>query len=178
MKTEITLTQKFSFGPAMSALNDRQRAFVVALNNAGGKNAAEAARAAGYLDSGGSGIWVTAHRLCHDPNVQAAIIEDARARIVGDLHATLDIIDDIANNPQHKDRLSAAKLKLHHAGMVEVTKVQHEGTVTISFDQKLEKYKALLAQTGGDPDKALAPFIEAEFTEVVLDADDPDWKPW
>ena len=166
MKKEITLTQTMTFGPAMSALNDRRRAFVVAFNNGGGKNATEAARAAGYADTGSGRIRVQAHEMLHDPNVQAALVEDARARLAGDLHATLDIIDDIANNPQHKDRLAAAKMKLHHAGMVEVTKVQHEGTVNVTFDQKLERYKALLAQTGGAADPALAPFIEAEFTEV------------
>ena len=175
MRKEITLTQTMTFGPAMSALNDRQRAFVVALNNAGGKNATEAARSAGYADDGGASIRNHGNWLLHNPNIQAAIVEDARARIAGDLHATLDIIDDIANNPQHKDRLAAAKVKLHHAGMVEITKVQHEGTVTVTFDQKLERYKALLAQTGGEPDKALAPFIEGEFTEVEPDEEPKLW---
>ena len=175
MKKEITLTQTLVFGPAMSALNDRQLAFIVAFNNAGGKNATEAARAAGYSDNNTGRIRVQAYEMLHNPNVQAAMVEDARARLAGDLHATLDIIDDIANNPQHKDRLAAAKMKLHHAGMVEVTKVQHEGTVTVTFEQKLERYKALLAQTGGTADPALAPFIEGEFTEVSTDE---EWKPW
>ena len=164
---ELTITQKINFGPAMSALSPIRRAFVVAFNNAGGKNATEAGRAAGYKNT--EHLRSTVHDLLHDPNVQAAIIEDARARLAGDLHATLDIIDEIARNPQHKDRLAAAKVMLHHAGMVEVTKREVAVTHTITLDQKIERYKALLAQTGAAPDPALAPLIEGEFTDVTAD---------
>ena len=133
MKAEISLTQTLTFGPAMSALTERQRSFVVAWHNGGGKNGTEAARAAGYADNGGASIRNHANWLLQNPNVQAAIVEYARTRFVSDLPGTLDIINDIAYNPQHKDRLAAAKLKLHHAGMIEKTMVEHAGTVTVTF---------------------------------------------
>jgi hypothetical protein len=170
---QIALVQTINFGPAMSALSPMRRAFVVAFNNAGGKNATEAGRAAGYKNT--EHLRSTVHDLLHDANVQAAIIEDARARLAGDLHATLDIIDEIARNPQHKDRLAAAKVKLHHAGMVEVTKSEVAVTHTITLDQKIERYKALLAQTGSTPDPLLAPLLEGEYTDVTDDPEKIEW---
>ena len=177
MRSEITLTQKMRFGPAMSALTERRRSFVVALNNAGGKNATEAARAAGYLDSGSGSIRVTANHLLHDPNVQAAIIEDAKARLVGDIHATLLGIDEIAGDPSHKDRLKALTTKLHHAGMIEKTIQQMEVSVNVTYEQKVDELKRLAIATGRDPVKYLAEkgitITDAEFEEVAPTNDIP-----
>lgn len=164
---ELTLTTRLNFGPAMSALTDKRRAFVVALNNAGGRNAAEAARAAGFSDGGG-GARVRASEMLHDPNVQAAILEDARARLVGDLPATLNGIDQIATNPQHKDQLKALLTKLHHAGMIEKTMQQVDVKVTVTTEQKVEAIKQRCAELGLDPKDFLpANVIDAAFEEVT-----------
>ena len=176
-RAEIAIRQKMNFGPAMSALNERQRAFVFALNNTGGRNASEAARAAGYTDTHNGAIQVTAHRLLHDPNVQAAIIEDAKARLAGDIHATLLGIDEIAMNPGHKDRLKALTTKLHHAGMIEKTIQQMEVSVNVTYEQKVDELKRLAIATGRDPVKYLAEkgitITDAEFEEVAPTNDIP-----
>lgn len=175
----ITLTTKMHLGPAMTVLNDRQRAFVIALNNAGGKNATEAARAAGYIDSGSGGIKVQAHHMLHDPRIQAAILEDARARFVGDLHETLDRIEGIAKNTQHPKQLDALKIKLHHAGMVEVKRTEIDVTGTVTFEQKIDRLTQLARATGKDPEEVLrrlglqpVPEVtDAEFEDVTDEID-------
>lgn len=159
---ELTIPDVYRFGPAMSALPEKQRRFVLAYNNAGGGNATEAGRVAGYAE--GEGLRVQAHRLLHNPAVQEAMREDLKARFVGDIAFARDVIKDIAQNPGHKDRHKAAVTLLHHGGLVERTQVEHTGTVTLTVDQKAEQVRQLAAQLGRNA---------AEFLpkELITDAD-------
>lgn len=157
----VTTTVNMRFGPAMTALTEKQRAFVIAYNNSGGINASEAARAAGYA-SGHGKEWKAAHRQLHDPAVAAAMVEDAIARLRADLPETLDRIDKIASNPQDKNHFKALQMKAHHAGLIETVHTEHTEHIRLTFEQKIERIKALEAQVGGQT-------IDAEFTEVSIE---------
>jgi hypothetical protein len=165
VKSTVVLTQTLRFGPAMTSLTDKQRAFVIAWNNAGGKNAAEAARTAGYADSGPSGASArnVAHKLLLDPRIQAAVIEDARARFVGTIADDLHSLSQIAGNPQHKRQLDAIKMRLHHAGMIETVKMEVEHKVDPTLAQKLDELKRLAAITGDD----ISDIVDADFEDVT-----------
>lgn len=169
----VTITTRMRFGPAMSALNPRQRAFVIAYNNAGGKNATECGRQAGYVD--GSGLRQTVHALVHDPKIQGAMREDIAARFTEDLIETKSALDRIARNEQHPKQFDALKVKLHHGGMIERTVVDHNLNVTLTFDQKVEQLKQLAELVGEDPTKALAGIVDVTPTTVSdIDATEPE----
>lgn len=158
----VTTTVNMRFGPAMTALTEKQRAFVIAYNNAGGINASEAARAAGYA-SGHGKEWKAAHRQLHDPAVAAAMVEDAVARLRADLPETLDRIDKIARNPQDKNHFKALQMKAHHAGLIETVRSEHTEHLVLTYEQKLDRIKSLEAQLGEGKT------IDAEYTEVSID---------
>lgn len=160
----ITITTRMQCGPAMSALNPRQRAFVIAYNNAGGNNATEAGRTAGYKN--GTGLRQSVHALLHDPKIQAAVREDISARFTEDLPDTKAALDKIARAETHPKHFDAIKLKLHQGGLIERTAVDHNVTVTLSFEQKLEQVKVLAELCGDDPAVALKGIIDATPTVI------------
>lgn len=168
IKGTVSLKHVVKFGPAMMALNDRQRAFVISHNNSGGLNATQSAREAGYGNNRGSQM-VTASRLLHDPRIQAAIREDMVTRLNGDLAEVWGHISEIGRNPQHKDQLKALTTMAHHAGMVEITKAHVEHSHTVTFEQRIERIKRLAASTGTDIRTLGLPqqVIEAEFSDVT-----------
>lgn len=163
-------------GPAMSALNtDMQRAFVMA-SFTGSKDPVDWARAAGYFDSGKSGIRVTAWRLAHDPYIQAAITEEARRRLQSLTPAAIEAIADILHNPQHKKQLEAAMTVLSRSGISEATVKKVE--VTISDQQKMDQIRLRAEYLGIDADALLGKvalptpavsgtITEAEYEEVA-----------
>lgn len=159
-KLAVTTTVNMRFGPAMTALTEKQRAFVIAWNNSGGINAAECARAAGYA-SGRGKEWMAAHRQLHDPAVAAAMIEDAQARLRADLPEVLDRIDAIANNPQDKNHFKALQMKAHHGGLIETVRTEHTEHIRLTFEQKIERIKALEAQVGDSL------ITDAQYEEVA-----------
>lgn len=166
--TTVATVGQYRFGPAMTALSDRQRAFVLNWNNGGGDNGAECARNAGYSDQGDA-AKVQAHRMLHDPRIQAAIREDISARFTGDLAETKRLLDEIAQNPQHKDQLKALITRLHHAGLVERTVTEHTGTIELTYEQRIDKLHQLAVQAGKKPEDFLPPgttISDAEFVEV------------
>lgn len=176
-KTEVTLTQKLVLGPAMQALNPRQRAFVIALNNAGGKNRTEAARAAGYSDQTGH-ARDHANWLMHNPNIQAAIVEDARARFAGLVGANLARLEQIADTPG-PSQLAAVKMSLHHAGLIEKTVSEHTHTVTVSLKDKMAEIERLCEITGDDPAKLLEDVPYDTISDIPATPDDvPEPEVW
>jgi hypothetical protein len=158
-----------SFGPAMTALSPLRRAFVIAWNNSGQRNASDAARAAGYKD--GPGLSVTAHVVLHDPLVQKAIQEDMRTRLVAGLGTAWARIDDIASNPQHPKQFDALKAQINHGGMVEKTKVEHEHSIAPTLEEKLDRLIRLRGRENVDPE--LLQIVDAEYT--VVDDEPEQW---
>ena len=162
----VTITQAISFGPAMSALSRMQRSFVLAYNNAGQSNASEACRAAGYSEN-----WVAqqASQLLHSPTIQAAVREDIVARFAGNLAEAQATILEIMRDKKDPKRLDATKVVLGRGGLPEHTVTEHNINVTLTFEQKLDRARSAILAAGGNPDKELAEFIDAEYTEVTLE---------
>ena len=163
----------------MAALNDRQRAFVGAMLETGGQPGrhSEAARRAGYEGSPDV-VKVAAHRLAHNPKIQAAIREEAERRVHSGAILGASVLVEIAADPQHKDRFKAATRLLDMAGLIVTT--QHKVTVEHTGDdtEKIRLAIAMAKRLGIDPKKLLGEAgvsaaevdaIDAEFEEVKTD---------
>lgn len=166
----LEIPSDFSCGPAMKKLNERQKAFVTAMLDFGGRNNTRAARAAGY-DGADEVVRVTAHRLAHDPKIQEAIKEEGEKRLnAGTIMAVnilLEICDDATT--EKKDRLKAAEMILNRVGLH--AKSEHKVAVTHKDETSKEmiaEIKLLSERLGIDPQKLLGnqAIVEAEFVEV------------
>lgn len=163
-------------GPAMLALNERQRKFVramIELGRNGVQNFAEAARQAGYSDHM-ERCKVTGHTMAHDARIQSAILEESRKRVnlAASVIATpvvVGIAMDEAVPP--RDRLRACEMLFNRGGMP----AQTEHKVTVEHrqpKQMVELAARLAAELGVDPAKLIgvnrtaAPVIEGEYVEV------------
>ena len=165
----ISLPDAADLGPAMQALNDRQRAFVVALFALGCCDPVEAARAAGYPDNGKTGIRVQAHRLAHHPKVQAAIDEwQKRGSKALVPFATKNIVA-IASGAQHKDQLKAnlALLAMGGHGPVTESRVTHE--VVLTRQEQIAQIREFARELGHNPDEYLGRVIDVDFKEIKED---------
>lgn len=120
-------------GPAMRALNERQRIFVYALLENGGNQTA-AARAAGYSDTSPNVLRGHGHWLAHNDRVLAAIRElsERYMRSYG-LMAAKVLVDIAADEKAHaKDRLRAAEALMNRIGLQAIT----EHHVKVQDDQR------------------------------------------
>lgn len=168
-------------GPAMYALpNNRMRAFVEATFDHPGANPTEWARVAGYAGTDNGGIRVQAHRLWHDARIQAAIFEEASRRFRGLAPFALDVMVQVAANPQANDaaRIKAAQVLLDRGGFHGVTEQKITHKVLTDDREKLARLAILANKLGIDPSKLVgqraaaqieAPreAVDAEFKEVI-----------
>ena len=159
----------------MARLNERQQAFVMAMIHFGGINQTEAARQAGYTDTGGStaGIKVLAHKLAHDERIQEAIREEGQkllsASTIMAVKTLVQIADDVS--AEKKDRLKACEMIMNRTGLaaktehnVNVTRVDLTGAEVTTRITNAAKFLGL------DPSRLLGgPTVDAGFTEVVAD---------
>lgn len=107
MKTISLITPQL--GPAMLALNERQRAFVDAMFAMGAHATYYgAAVKAGYTGSR-EYLDVQAHRLAHSEKVQTAFREEAERRVVALLPIAHGGMSAILANPSHPDHFKALK---------------------------------------------------------------------
>lgn len=148
-------------GPAMLALDPRQRRFVIGWIRTRGKNAARVAAAAGYsthLES----HKVQACRLLRKATTLAAIKEEADRRLDSVAVLALLRLEDIVENPEHSDHLKAVDSLLDRGGYSRKTQhsvnVQH--TDSRSTAELLEAVRGLLPA----PPKV----IEGEFHQVAM----------
>lgn len=177
MTTILVQLPEGEFGPAMAALNERQRVFVVALVETG-SDATAACRAAGYGtgESSDNYLRVQAHRLMHDDRVQAAVTEYARKNI--NLAATRaskwlnDVWQDKGFDP--KERVKVA-LALMDRGQLHA---RSEHTVNIKRDLTPEEIAArvrIAAEVlGMDPERAAAGFVTKDMGAVDVVPKDAD----
>lgn len=158
----VTDTRKM--GPAMVALEPKQRAFVLAFVDTGGQDATKAARMAGYGGDNPQSVRVTAHRLTHDAKVLEAIREVADSRIRSEALMAMEVIVEIAKDPTHKDRFAAAKEIANRSGLMVVQKSEVVHRTEDEAD-KIKRIIALARGLGVDPRQLLG------SAGVVLDAD-------
>lgn len=175
MQTEL-FDVPTNIGPAMRALNKRQRAYVVVCLETGSANQKRNAQLAGYTGND-SALAVQGWRLAHDPKVLAAMEEEAHRRLrSGALMATSRLIHLAENAREEKDQLKAIDMILNRTGFH--AKTEHKIDVTHEHRGPAEiqaRIKELAERLGVDPVKLLghsrpaetaAPVIEAEFVEV------------
>ena len=164
--TRTTITMDMKLGPAMAALNGRQRGFVIAFCAQGGKDATAAASAAGY-EGKGSALRFQAYRLVHSEAIQAAIHEEVTKRQQAVAVRTQANIEAIANNPDAKNHFEANKLLLALAGHTPVNRSEHIVTHELSTADMVEKIRQLGAVLGENVVKALLPpTIDLTHTET------------
>ena len=162
------------YGPAMSRLDDRQRAFVVEVIQQGKKrNLTQAAIAAGYSNHPGTSRLM-GHDLLHRPAIIEALHEESRRRFT--LAGWLGVLNliGIAENDEHPEYYKASKDLADRFGYGAITEhkvsVQH---MDLTGDAILQRIKALAAKHGLDEAKLIGGnvsretvTIEAKATEV------------
>jgi phage terminase small subunit len=158
------------YGPAMMALTDLQRRFVLAMLEIPGCSHARAAREAGYSDAS-EAAKVRGHYCAHNPAVQAALREEAGKRLNGlsviAANVMMDIMLDEDGDP--KTKLKAASAVLDRTGFAAVQKIdvtRKDESATAVLDQ-IQR----LSQKLGIPVRQLltkpaAAVVDGEFTEV------------
>jgi hypothetical protein len=135
--------EKIKLGPAMTELNERERALVDYLIETGTDNYTEACRAAGYSAESYDALRVTSSRKRRDPRIQAAVVELGRQMPALGLPMAMATITSIARDTGHKDALRAALALAAMSGISPITKseavVQHNHTLdpAASIEAKL-----------------------------------------
>ncbi len=192
---QVNMPPETEQGPAMRALpNDKWRAFVMACLNMGvGVNNTEAMRIAGFHDSGDAangGLKVYAHKLAHDPRVQAAIQEEGRKKIrFGTMQATAVLMDAMTamktvvgkngetfEEPDWKVRISSANSLLDRGGLHALSEHHVTVTNTKSREEKLMEVAKLARMLGKDPRELLgnlADSMDGDF-KVINDEEVQD----
>lgn len=173
----LSITPDAKCGPAMRNLNERQRAFVVAMIEMGGINYTRAALAAGYGNGNVKSAEVQGNRLAHDEHILAAIHEEAQRRMRSGAIMAVQTLLEISSNPgaENRDRLKAVEMILNRSGLHAVTehnvKVEHRD---ITDEGMIKRIKLLAEKQGLDPMKLLGSAgltIDAEFKDVTNEAE-------
>ncbi len=159
------------YGPAMAALNERQRAFVMALIEIPGITNKAAAIRAGYSDVS-DGAKVRGHYLAHSALVQAAIREEAEKSLNSSSLVAAGVLMKILTDDgtANKDKIKAAGMLLDRSGFGAAQTINVNKTTTDRTGKAIMERIAQLGQKLGlDPVKLLsgsAEPVDAEFSEV------------
>ena len=158
---QIELPPDDDLGPAMLALPEQRRRFVIAYTQSVSGNATEAARLAGYSDSS-EGAKVAAHRLLHDERIVAAIQEWTERAVFGrGAYIGIQALIEIAADPEHRDRFKAADSLADRTGFARQTNHQ------VRVENADTRHTADLLEAIGQFMEARRPeAIEGQFKEV------------
>jgi phage terminase small subunit len=139
------------FGPAMLALTEKQRRFVLAMAADPFGSASDWARLAGYADCGAN-PRVKAHLNLHSEAVQAAVLEYSRGMLntIGPMLATTAMLRAAANT-KNKNHLRAAEMIANRVGLHEVQEV-HVRKTDQTGAAMVERLRALAKKHGLDAD--------------------------
>ncbi|EGP07538.1 hypothetical protein CSIRO_2777 [Bradyrhizobiaceae bacterium SG-6C] len=162
-----------NFGPAMLALNERQRAFVSALFEAPRKHGAAvfAARAAGYgtPTSSKQSMFSIASRLMSDQKVQEAITEESRKYITTLGPLAVRALKNLIGDPTHKEHgraLGIAIERIMPAQSTHAVKVEIDATPGMRETAVVMARIAELAARYAVALPAPRPVIEGNVDEV------------
>ena len=118
-----------------------------------------------------------AHRMLRRPIVARVIEERQKTRLRVLVPKAVDVVEEILDNKEHKDRLKAANQVLNRVDPVFVGVAhQHDVNVTVNTREMEELVRRLAVEMGVTPEKLLGanpmPLIEGK---VVLEAEsEPD----
>lgn len=170
--------EKNDYGPAMAALSDRQRAFVMAMIELPGCTQAHAARVAGYSDVA-EGAKVRGHYCAHNPAVQEAIREEAGKRLNASSLMAAGVLLKLLGDDKvdAKDRIRAAGMLLDRSGFGAAQTINVNKTVTRRLDvsaaaQRIAEFRrrfpeqfAKLVEGSDDVSRESPKLIEGEVVE-------------
>jgi len=169
----VTLPPADELGPAMRALTERQRRFVLELSTGpiAYGHLARAAKAAGYSDRGKNVLDTVAGHLLRSDKIQAALREIGIKIVRAEAFQAIRHVAAIAMNSKHKDQLKACVELMNRGGFS--FEQQHNIAVThehryssLSADEVIARIAALASQTGIEPAKLPAPVtIEGKAEE-------------
>lgn len=180
----LTEIEDADYGPAMQALSDKQKRFVINVVELGGgpSKFTECAKRAGYTADSPGSLGQTVYRLVHSDKIQAALEEEARRRLktgmVQAVSGLLALAERCADTDP-KVALKAYEAILNRTGLPS----QSEQKVTVehklSDQELLNRVNKLGGSLGVDLSKLLPPpktvetsplpVIDAEFVEVEED---------
>ena len=160
-----------TLGPAMLALTDAQRRFVMAMVFIGGTQK-RCYLAAGYADTAHNpnAAQVSAYQLTQHPKIQAAMLEVGINMLgAARIPAAKFLIDTINNDAvEMKDRLKATEMVMNRTGMHAAT--EHKVAVTHidkTSDEMVKQITMMAKNLGVDPQKLLGgAVVDAEYVEV------------
>jgi phage terminase small subunit len=164
-----------TWGPAMAALNERQKKFVIALFQVrpGHGCQVRAAKAAGYgRPSTTPETWAAiASRLAHDEKIQAGIREWGERYIRANAPRALRALTHLIETPSHRDHARGIAMvldRVHPAKTTHRVAVEHKHRhrVEITTEKALERIRELAARAGLDP-LALPPTIDGTCDDIT-----------
>jgi hypothetical protein len=167
------MTDDIQHGPAMAALTEKQRGFVLAMIENPGITQHQAARMAGYQNSD-NGMRVMGHYLAHNPAVQAAIREEAGKRLHSASLIAANVVVAMLTDDAvpAKEKLKAAGMLLDRTGFaavqkIDVTRKDESGTAVLDRIKQLADRLGLPVQNLiAKPAVGIPATIDAEFSEV------------
>jgi phage terminase small subunit len=156
------------WGPAMRALNEKQRRFVLALYQVKPGYGAQvrAARLAGYgTPSSSPESWAAlASRLIHDEKIQAALREHDQKVLRAAAPRALRALHGMVEDPEHKDHARAVGMvldRVHPVETVHHVRSEHRHVV-VAPEQVLERIREIADRLGsirnGCPHRSRANF--------------------
>lgn len=171
MGNEITIhvPEAKDLGPAMRALNERQRAFVVGWFHTGSKT--KAAAAAGYSEGtpGSSTLRSIAWHVAHSQKVREAIREYAAEAVLNGLvPKAMKVMDEVMEDMGHKDRLTAARMVLERTGF-HAKSEQIVTKVEVNREERILSIIHKARALGMDPRKIIGgavDFVDADY-EII-----------
>lgn len=165
------------WGPAMQALNEKQRRFVLALYQVKPGHGAQvrAAKLAGYKCTTPESWAAFASRLIHDQKVQAALREHDQKVLRASAPRALRALQGLVEDPGHRDHARGIGMVLDRVHPVETrhfVRSEHEYVHRVVVDEEtaLRRIAEIAKRVGLDPRK-IAPTIDAEFTAIENDGD-------
>lgn len=172
---ELVVDGRHHDGPAMAALQQKERAFVLAMVTTIGADGTpdpnRAALTAGYKQ----GIY--GYELMRKPKILEALREEGEKKLRGAITLGINKLVEIAETNGHKDQYQAVKLLvgLNDFNPAQKVDVNHAGAVEhIHIDAK-ERVERLAIRMGKTPQQVLdmlgVKVIDAEF-EVVSSPDE------
>lgn len=165
------------WGPKMLALNERQRAFVVALYSEDAPRKGDgrmiyAAREAGYGSPEGSTnkvLSVISNRLLHDDKVQQAMSEYSRGMARAIAPEAIAAVRELIRDPKARDHARAIAMIIDRVAPIEshvnVDVHHHDDPASIKATREVLDRIEELARSAGIG--KLPQVIDADFVEVV-----------
>jgi phage terminase small subunit len=159
------------FGPAMRALTEKQRRFVIVYLEQPLRTPTSAARAAGYSSAGSK---VDAYRQMRNERVLAAIREELDKRFRSDAVIGRAVLMEIALDKAHPQRLKAATALLDRGGFHSMSEQRISVTHTdMTHEGMVERIKELAAELGLDAAKLIGGNAPPLLDLQPIDASEP-----